>query len=221
MELMTVLNNTSALANKELANNFNRIGNALTIGNSAKWELTKAWNEILVNKLYEDDFRTTNKKGEDVPMTESQLASEIGVSKGIFAQYKGACKFLNICNRYDENSITMYKAYMLSGFLYETKSKNGTKIQIDELNEFLEWCDSQGIEPNKMSDKNLANLIKAYNTPVQEEAEAVEDEAEVVEEAEVADTPATAYERILDLLTELTDDELKQLAKEVKKAINK
>ena len=218
MELLTLLNNTTTLSNKELADNFNKINSAMTIGNSAKWDLTKAWNTILVNKLYEDDFRTTNKKGEDVPMSESQLATEIGVSKGIFAQYKGACRLLNICDRFNEDNITMYKAYMLSSFLYEVKSKNGTKLETDELYEFLEWADGQGVEVNKMSDKNLANLIKAYNTPVQEN-DAVE-EVEVVEDVEPTDTPATAYERILDLLTELTIDELKELSKEVKKAIN-
>lgn len=222
MELMTILNNTSELANKEFATQLDSISNALKIGNAAKWDLTKAWNKILTEKLYQDDFKTTNKKGETVPMTEAQLAKEIGVSSGLFAQYKKACLLIENCDRYNEDNITMYKAYMLSSFIYEQKDKNGTRLIFDELNEFLEWCDEQGIEPTSMSDKNLAEFIKDYRTPATENEDTVEDTIEDIIEDTVEDTVdgstenKSTLQEIIELIQLLNDNDIKELKKYVK-----
>lgn len=221
MELMTILNNTSELANKEFATQLNSISNALKIGNSAKWDLTKAWNKILTEKLYQDDFKTTNKKGETVPMTESQLAKEIGVSSGLFAQYKKACLLIDKCDRYNENNITMYKAYMLSSFIYEQKDKNGTRLIYDELNDFLKWCDEQGVEPTNMSDKNLADFIKDYRTPPTEkedlvENEVLEDTSDSIVEDVLENTTKDTLNEIIELIKLLDDNEIKELKKYIK-----
>ena len=221
MELMTILNNTTTLTNKELATQLDSINNALKIGNSAKWDLTRAWNKILTEKLYKDDFKTTNKKGELVPMTESQLAKEIGVSSGLFAQYKKACLLIDNCDRYNENNITMYKAYMLSSFIYEQKDKNGTRLIYDELNDFLKWCDEQGVEPTNMSDKNLADFIKDYRTPPTEKEELVEndvieDTTDSITDDVSENTEKDTLHEIIELIKLLDDNEIKELKKYVK-----
>lgn len=218
---MTILNNTTTLTNKELATQLDSINNALKIGNSAKWDLTRAWNKILTEKLYKDDFKTTNKKGELVPMTESQLAKEIGVSSGLFAQYKKACLLIDNCDRYNENNITMYKAYMLSSFIYEQKDKNGTRLIYDELNDFLKWCDEQGVEPTNMSDKNLADFIKDYRTPPTEKEELVEndvieDTTDSITDDVSENTEKDTLHEIIELIKLLDDNEIKELKKYVK-----
>ena len=224
MELMTVLDNANQLSNVALKEEFSTIKTALLNIGKTNWTLVKAWSKILNEKLYVDDFKTTNKKGETVPMSEAQLAKAIGISSGLFAQYKGADRFLKAQNKFNEYNITMMKAYMLNGLIDERRSKKGDEIVyiLDDFNEFIEWSESQGLAVNTMSDKDLKDLLKAYLKPIEET-----EEPKTSEEPEDSQEPKTseednnsedietlsAFDTIVSMLPQLTNEERKALKK--------
>ena len=214
MELMTVLNNANQLSNVALKEEFSIIKTALLQIGKTNWTLVKAWSKILNEKLYVDDFKTTNKKGETVPMSEAQLAKAIGISSGLFAQYKGADRFLKAQDKFNEDNITMMKAYML----------NGDEIVyiLDDFNEFIDWAESQGLAVNTMSDKDLKDLLKAYLNPIEETEEPkTSEEPEDSQEPKTSDEEnnsedietLSAFDTIVSMLPQLTNDERKALKK--------
>ena len=218
MELMTVLNNANQLSNVALKEEFSTIKSALLAIGKTNWTLVKAWSKILNEKLYVDDFKTTNKKGETVPMSEAQLAKAIGISSGLFAQYKGADRFLKAQDKFNEDNITMMKAYMLNGLIDERRSKKGDEIVyiLDDFNEFIEWSESQGLAVNTMSDKDLKDLLKAYLNPIEESEEPeTSEEPKTSEEENNSEDIETlsAFDTIVSMLPQLTNEERKALKK--------
>ena len=190
-ELVTVVNNMG-LANKELKKSIVNIKVAELTGKQSAWVIAVEYDKIIKGELFEEDFES---KGE--------FASVMGVSAGLISQYTKAVEFIRTCesdtkSMFNKDNTTVGKAYMLAG--------------LEDLQDFIEYCQSEDINIVELSDAGLKQTIKAYKSMVVvDDTEEVEDtdteEVEDMDTEEVEDK----VEVIKELLQELTTEELKEI----------
>ena len=173
-ELVTVVNNMG-LANKELKKSIVNIKVAELTGKQSAWIVAREYDKIIKGELFEEDFES---KGE--------FATVMGVSAGLISQYTKAVEFIKIHENdtksmFNADNTTVGKAYMLAG--------------LEDLNDFIGYCQSEDINILELSDAGLKQTIKAYKNMV------------IVDDTEEVDK----VEYIKELLQELTSDELKEI----------
>ena len=191
-ELVTVVNNMG-LANKELKKSIVNIKVAELTGKQSAWVIAVEYDKIIKGELFEEDFES---KGD--------FASVMGVSAGLISQYTKAVEFIRLCESdsksiFSKDNTTVGKAYMLSG--------------LEDLQDFIGYCQSEDINILELSDGGLKQTIKAYKNMVTvDDTEEVDDTDEVDDTEEVDDIEEVdKVEYIKELLQELTTDELKEI----------
>ena len=190
-ELVAVVNGMG-LVNKELKKSIVNIKVAEITGKQSAWIVAKEYDKIIKGELFEEDFES---KGD--------FASVMGVSAGLISQYTKAVEFIRTCesdskSMFNADNTTVGKAYMLAG--------------LEDLQDFIGYCQSEDINILELSDAGLKQTIKAYkNMVVVDDTEEVEDidteEVEDIDNEEVEDK----VEYIKELLQELTSEELKEI----------
>lgn len=143
---------------KELTVELFNIMNAINEGNKSAWSVARAYAQIVKEELFDEDFETIQ-----------DFADFVGVSKATISQYTNAVRFME-AHEIEFDVFTVGSAYQLS------------KLTDEEFNDFIKWAEAQGIDVSALSVKALANLIKEYLAPVEDDV--VEDDAveEVAEE---------------------------------------
>ena len=182
-ELLTVVNNMG-LANKELKKSIVNIKVAELTGKQSAWVIAGEYDKIIKGELFEEDFES---KGE--------FASVMGVSGGLISQYTKAVEFIRTCesdtkSMFDKDNTTVGKAYMLSC--------------LEDLQDFIGYCQSEDINIIELSDAGLKQTIKAYKNMV------IVDDTEEVEDTDTEEVE-DKVEYIKELLQELTTEELKEI----------
>lgn len=191
-EVVTMVNGYG-LANTELKKAVVNIKTAEVQGKRSAWVIANEYNKIMADELFEDDFQT---KGE--------FADFMGVSNGLLSQYNKAVEFIRSCvDRFNPDNTSVGKAYMLSC--------------IEDLKDFLSWCDGEGIKIEELSDNGLKQVIKDYKNMIDVDEVATEDATEettedATEDIEEVDT----LEYIKELIATLDTEELKELKAYVK-----
>ena len=187
-EVVTMVNGYG-LANLELKKAVVNIKTAEVQGKRSAWVIANEYNKIMSDELFEDDFQS---KGE--------FADFMGVSNGLLSQYNKAVEFIRTqIDRFNPDNTTVGKAYMLSC--------------LDDLKDFIAYCDSETIVIEELSDNGLKQVIKEYkNIVTVDETETDETETDETEEAEEVNT----LEYIKELIADLTPEELKELKAYVK-----
>lgn len=190
-ELVTVVNNMG-LANKELKKSIVNIKVAELTGKQSAWVIASEYDKIIKGELFEEDFES---KGD--------FASVMGVSAGLISQYTKAVEFIRTCESdiksiFNKDNTTVGKAYMLAC--------------LEDLQDFIGYCQSEDINIVELSDAGLKQTIKAYkNMVIVDDTEEVED----TDTEEVEDTDTEEVEDkvtyIKELLQELTTEELKEI----------
>lgn len=190
-EVVTMVNGYG-LANSELKKAVVNIKTAEVQGKRSAWVIANEYNKIMSDELFEDDFQS---KGE--------FADFMGVSNGLLSQYNKAVEFIRTqVDRFNPDNTTVGKAYMLSC--------------LDDLKDFLSYCDSEKIGIEELSDNGLKQVIKEYkNIVTVDETETDETETDETEETEDAEEVNT-LEYIKELIADLTSEELKELKVYVK-----
>ena len=179
---------------KELEKSVVAIKVAEVTGKKSAWVIAGEYDKIIKGELFEEDFES---KGE--------FAEVMGVSAGLISQYTKAVEFIRVMEStkdpmFTRDNTTVGKAYMLAG--------------LEDLQDFLGYCESEGIDVLQLSDAGLKQTIKAYkNMVVVDDTEEVEDKD--TEDDEVEDTDTEEVEDkivyIKELLQELTAEELKEI----------
>lgn len=183
--LVTVNNCELSITNDELRKSLTNIVSAEKVSKNSAWIVAGEYTKIFDNELYEEDFESAK-----------EFAEIMGVSKGLVSQYRKAYDFISVNEYFTANDITVGKAYMLSG--------------IENLADFIAWCDSNSLLITAMSDKCLRNTIKEWKKELDaidvEESETVE-EVDEVEEAE----NTIDIEDIKEMLKECSKEQLEEL----------
>ena len=189
-ELVTVVNGMG-LANKELKKSIVNIKVAELTGKQSAWIIAREYDKIIKGELFEEDFES---KGE--------FASVMGVSAGLISQYTKAVEFIRTCesdnkSMFNADNTSVGKAYMLAG--------------LEDLQDFIGYCQSEDINIIELSDAGLKQTIKAYkNMVVVDDTEEVDDtDTEEVDDTDTEEVDKVAY--IKELLQELTTEELKEV----------
>ena len=183
--LVTINNCELSINNDELRKSLTNIVSAEKVSKNSAWIVAGEYTKIFDNELYEEDFESAK-----------EFAEIMGVSKGLVSQYRKAYDFISVNEYFTANDITVGKAYMLSC--------------IENLADFISWCDSNSLSITAMSDKCLRNTIKEWKKELEaidvEESETVE-EVDEVEEAE----NTTDIEDIKEMLKECSKEQLEEL----------
>lgn len=187
-EVVTMVNGYG-LANSELKKAVVNIKTAEVQGKRSAWVIANEYNKIMSDDLFEDDFQS-----------KSEFADFMGVSNGLLSQYNKAVEFIRSqVDRFNPDNTTVGKAYMLSC--------------LDDLKDFIAYCDSEKIVIEELSDNGLKQVIKEYkNIVTVDETETDETETDETEDAEEINT----LEYIKELIADLTTEELKELKAYVK-----
>ena len=192
-EVVTMVNGYG-LANSELKKAVVNIKTAEVQGKRSAWVIANEYNKIMSDELFEDDFQS---KGE--------FADFMGVSNGLLSQYNKAVEFIRSqVDRFNPDNTTVGKAYMLSC--------------LDDLKDFIVYCDSEKIVIEDLSDNGLKQVIKEYkNIVTVDETETDETETDETETDETEDPEeVNTLEYIKELIADLTPEELKDLKAYVK-----
>ena len=183
--LVTVNNCELSITNDELRKSLTNIVSAEKVSKNSAWIVAGEYTKIFDNELYEEDFESAK-----------EFAEIMGVSKGLVSQYRKAYDFISVNEYFTANDITVGKAYMLAC--------------IENLADFISWCDSNSLSITAMSDKCLRNTIKEWKKELEaidvEESETVE-EVDEVEEAE----NTIDIEDIKEMLKECSKEQLEEL----------
>ncbi|HZJ86109.1 MAG TPA: hypothetical protein VFC83_03210 [Erysipelotrichaceae bacterium] len=183
--LVTINNCELSINNDELRKSLTNIVSAEKVSKNSAWIVASEYTKIFDNELYEEDFESAK-----------EFAEIMGVSKGLVSQYRKAYDFISVNEYFTANDISVGKAYMLSC--------------IENLADFISWCDSNSLSITAMSDKCLRNTIKEWKKELEaidvEESETVE-EVDEVEEAE----NTTDIEDIKEMLKECSKEQLEEL----------
>ena len=179
---------------KELEKSVVAIKVAEVTGKKSAWVIAGEYDKIIKGELFEEDFES---KGE--------FAEVMGVSAGLISQYTKAVEFIRVMEStkdpmFTRDNTTVGKAYMLAG--------------LEDLQDFLGYCEGEGVDVIQLSDAGLKQTIKPYkNMVVVDDTEEVEDTDTEDDEVEDTDTEEVedkvAY--IKELLQELTAEELKEI----------
>ena len=184
--LVTINNCELSITNDELRKSLTNIVGAEKVSKNSAWIVASEYTKIFDNELYEEDFESAK-----------EFAEIMGVSKGLVSQYRKAYDFIRVNEYFTADDITVGKAYMLSG--------------IDNLADFIAWCDSNSLLIKAMSDKCLRNTIKEWK----KELEAIDVEEsetnEEVEEVEAENTTDDVIEDIKEMLKECSKEQLEEL----------
>lgn len=182
--LVTVNNCELSITNDELRKSLTNIVSAEKVSKNSAWIVAGEYTKIFDNELYEEDFESAK-----------EFAEIMGVSKGLVSQYRKAYDFISVNEYFTANDISVGKAYLLAC--------------IENLSDFIAWCDSNSLSITSMSDKGLRNTIKEWK----KELEAIEVEAEPVEEGEPVEEaePDNTMETIKDMLKECSKEQLEEL----------
>lgn len=183
--LVTINNCELSIANDELRKSLTNIVSAEKVSKNSAWIVAGEYTKIFDNELYEEDFESAK-----------EFAEIMGVSKGLVSQYRKAYDFISVNEYFTANDITVGKAYMLAG--------------IENLADFISWCDSNSLSITAMSDKCLRNTIKEWKKELEaidvEESE-TDEEVDEVEEAE----NTIDIEDIKEMLKECSKEQLEEL----------
>lgn len=183
--LVTINNCELSINNDELRKSLTNIVSAEKVSKNSAWIVASEYTKIFDNELYEEDFESAK-----------EFAEIMGVSKGLVSQYRKAYDFISVNEYFTANDISVGKAYMLSC--------------IENLADFISWCDSNSLSITAMSDKCLRNTIKEWKKELEaidvEEKETVE-EVDEVEEAE----NTIDIEDIKEMLKECSKEQLEEL----------
>ena len=179
---------------KELEKSVVAIKVAEATGKKSAWVIAGEYDKIIKGELFEEDFES---KGE--------FAEVMGVSAGLISQYTKAVEFIRVMEStkdpmFTRDNTTVGKAYMLAG--------------LEDLQDFLGYCEGEGVDVIQLSDAGLKQTIKAYkNMVVVDDTEEVEDTDTEDDEVEDTDTEEVEnkVEYIKELLQELTAEELKEI----------
>ena len=179
---------------KELEKSVVAIKVAEVTGKKSAWVIAGEYDKIIKGELFEEDFES---KGE--------FAEVMGVSAGLISQYTKAVEFIRVMEStknpmFTRDNTTVGKAYMLAG--------------LEDLQDFLGYCEGEGVDVLQLSDAGLKQTIKAYkNMVVVDDTEEVEDTDTEDDEVEDTDTEEVEdkVEYIKELLQELTAEELKEI----------
>ena len=182
-EIVTVVNNMG-LSNKELKKSIVNIKVAELTGKQSAWVIAGEYDKIIKGELFEEDFES---KGD--------FASVMGVSGGLISQYTKAVEFIRTCesdtkSMFDKDNTTVGKAYMLAC--------------LEDLQDFIGYCQSEDINIIELSDAGLKQTIKAYKNMV------IVDNTEEVEDTDTEEVE-DKVDYIKELLQELTSEELKEI----------
>lgn len=184
--LVTVNNCDLSITNDELRKSLLNIVASEKMTKSSAWVVAMEYTKIFDNELYEEDFENAK-----------EFAEIMGVSKGLVSQYRKASDFISSNEYFTANDITVGKAYMLAC--------------IENLADFIAWCDSNSLLISAMSDKCLRNTIKEWK----KELEAIDVEEpetnEEVEEVEAENTTDDVIEDIKEMLKECSKEQLEEL----------
>ena len=222
------------LKNAELKENTLKIINAQNALKKDQWVIVNALGVILIEKQWEDDFKSQNEFGE-----------YLGLSTGNISQYRNAYRFAQI-TKADCTKLSVSNAYLLSTLVKEEETIEGTTADFSEYLEFEKWCkENEKIDFMTYSQKKLRETIKNFrkekagedasekaseNASEKASEKASENASEKASEnaSEKASEKAseTTEEQIcnkleicLNAIQELTADELKELRKEINKLL--
>ena len=184
--LVTVNNCELSITNDELRKSLTNIVSAEKVSKNSAWIVASEYSKIFDNELYEEDFESAK-----------EFAEIMGVSKGLVSQYRKAYDFISVNEYFTANDISVGKAYLLAG--------------IENLADFISWCDSNNLSITAMSDKCLRNTIKEWK----KELEAIDVEEsetdEEVDEVEAENTTDDVIEDIKEMLKECSKEQLEEL----------
>lgn len=185
--LVTINNCELSITNDELRKSLTNIVSAEKVSKNSAWIVAGEYTKIFDNELYEEDFESAK-----------EFAEIMGVSKGLVSQYRKAYDFISVNEYFTVNDISVGKAYMLSC--------------IENLADFISWCDSNSLSITAMSDKGLRNTIKEWKKELEAidvEKSETDEEVEEVEEAE--NTTDDVIEDIKEMLKECSKEQLEEL----------
>lgn len=184
--LVTINNCELSINNDELRKSLTNIVSAEKVSKNSAWIVASEYTKIFDNELYEEDFESAK-----------EFAEIMGVSKGLVSQYRKAYDFISVNEYFTANDISVGKAYMLAC--------------IENLTDFIAWCDSNNLSITAMSDKCLRSTIKEWK----KELEAIDVEEsetnEEVEEVEAENTTDNVIEDIKEMLKECSKEQLEEL----------
>lgn len=184
--LVTINNCELSINNDELRKSLTNIVSAEKVSKNSAWIVAGEYTKIFDNELYEEDFESAK-----------EFAEIMGVSKGLVSQYRKAYDFISVNEYFTANDISVGKAYLLSC--------------IENLADFISWCDSNSLSITAMSDKCLRNTIKEWK----KELEAIDVEEsetdEEVNEEEAENTTNEVIEDIKEMLKECSKEQLEEL----------
>ena len=184
--LVTINNCELSINNDELRKSLTNIVSAEKVSKKSAWIVASEYTKIFDNELYEEDFESAK-----------EFAEIMGVSKGLVSQYRKAYDFISVNEYFTANDISVGKAYLLAG--------------IENLADFIAWCDSNSLSITTMSDKCLRNTIKEWKKELEaidvEESETEEE----VEEVEAENTTDDVIEDIKEMLKECSKEQLEEL----------
>lgn len=183
--LVTINNSELSIANDELRKSLTNIVSAEKVSKNSAWIVASEYTKIFDNELYEEDFESAK-----------EFAEIMGVSKGLVSQYRKAYDFISVNEYFTANDISVGKAYLLAG--------------IENLADFISWCDSNSLSITAMSDKCLRNTIKEWKKEL-EAIDVEESETEEVEEVEAENTTDDVIEDIKEMLKECSKEQLEEL----------
>lgn len=183
--LVTVNNCELSITNDELRKSLTNIVSAEKVSKNSAWIVAGEYTKIFDNELYEEDFESAK-----------EFAEIMGVSKGLVSQYRKAYDFISVNEYFTANDITVGKAYMLAC--------------IENLADFISWCDSNSLSITAMSDKCLRNIIKEWKKEL-EAIDVEETETEEVDEVEEAENTTDVIEDIKEMLKECSKEQLEEL----------
>lgn len=184
--LVTINKCELSITNDELRKSLTNIVASEKMTKNSAWVIAMEYTKIFDNELYEEDFESAK-----------EFAEIMGVSKGLVSQYRKASDFISVNEYFTANDITVGKAYMLSC--------------IENLADFIAWCDSNSLSITAMSDKCLRNTIKEWKKEL--EAIDIEDSEtdEEVNEEETENTTNEVIEDIKEMLKECSKEQLEEL----------
>ena len=185
--LVTINNCELSINNDELRKSLTNIVSAEKVSKNSAWIVAGEYTKIFDNELYEEDFESAK-----------EFAEIMGVSKGLVSQYRKAYDFIRVNEYFTADDITVGKAYMLSG--------------IDNLADFIAWCDSNSLLIKAMSDKCLRNTIKEWKKELEAiDVEDPETDEEVNEVEEAKNTTDDIMNDIKDMLKDCSYEQLEEL----------
>ena len=184
--LVTINNCELSITNDELRKSLTNIVASEKMTKNSAWVIAMEYTKIFDNELYEEDFESAK-----------EFAEIMGVSKGLVSQYRKASDFISSNEYFTANDISVGKAYLLAC--------------IENLADFISWCDSNNLSITAMSDKCLRNTIKEWKKEL--EAIDVEDSEtdEEVNEEEAENTANEVIEDIKEMLKECSKEQLEEL----------